>query len=402
MSDFGFYERKKQTTSIKSMAIHFTKEEFSERKFKVVTELKKQNLDALLMFKQESMYWLTGYDSFGYVFFQCLILTSKGDLILLTRAPDLRQAQNTSVIENIRIWVDSEKSNPSNELKNILSELNLKKSKLGVEYDSYGLTGNNAIKLNNSLKNFSTLHDKSELVSKLRIIKSSKEIKYVRKAAELADKALDEVWKNAKTGVYEGKILAEMQKVIFEGGGDYPANEFIVGSGHNALLCRYQAEKRILSNPDQLTIEWAGTFKHYHSAMMRTIPIGKANPKHYKMYEACLEALTVCEKKLVPGNTVGEVFETHAKTLDDFGYNKSRMNACGYSLGATFSPNWMDTPPMIFAGNPLILKPGMVFFMHMILMDSENQLAMNLGETYLLTEKENERLGKQKLDLIVL
>ena len=161
MSDFGFYERKKQTTSIKSMAIHFTKEEFSERKFKVVTELKKQNLDALLMFKQESMYWLTGYDSFGYVFFQCLILTSKGDLILLTRAPDLRQAQNTSVIENIRIWVDSEKSNPSNELKNILSELNLKKSKLGVEYDSYGLTGKNAIKLNNSWKNFSTLHDKS-------------------------------------------------------------------------------------------------------------------------------------------------------------------------------------------------------------------------------------------------
>ena len=57
---------------------------------------------------------------------------------------------------------------------------------------------------------------------------------------------------------------------------------------------------------------------------------------------------------------------------------------------------------MIFAGNPLILKPGMVFFMHMILMDSENQLAMNLGETYLVTEKANERLGKKKLDLVVL
>ena len=66
------------------------------------------------------------------------------------------------------------------------------------------------------------------------------------------------------------------------------------------------------------------------------------------------------------------------------------------------STNKMDTPSMIFADNPLILQPGMVFFMHMILMDSENQLAMNLGETYLVTEKGNERLGKQKLDLIVL
>ena len=38
-----------------------------------------------------------------------------------------------------------------------------------------------------------------------------------------------------------------MQKVIYEGGRDYPANEFIIGSGHNALLCRYQAEKRKLA-----------------------------------------------------------------------------------------------------------------------------------------------------------
>ena len=236
------------------MTIHFTKEEFSERKYKVINELRKQKLDALIMFKQESMYWLTGYDTFGYVFFQSLILTSKGDLILLTRAPDLRQAQNTSIIKDIRIWIDKEKSNPSNELKNILSELNLEKANLGIEYEAYGLTGRNTIRLNDTLKNFATLNDKSELISKLRVIKSSQEITYIRKAAQLADSALDEVWKNTKAGVSEAKILADMQKVIFEGGGDYPANEFIIGSGHNALLCRYQSEKRILSNPDQLTI----------------------------------------------------------------------------------------------------------------------------------------------------
>ena len=137
------------------MALHFTKEEFTLRKSKVVTELKKQNLDALLMFKQESMYWLTGYDTFGYVFFQSLILTSKGDIVLLTRAPDLRQAQNTSIIKDIKIWIDNEKANPTDDLKKILSELNLEKSNLGIEYDAYGLTGKNAIQLNSSLKNFS-------------------------------------------------------------------------------------------------------------------------------------------------------------------------------------------------------------------------------------------------------
>jgi len=383
------------------MALHFSKEEFSNRKSSILRSMKEQKLDALLMFRQESMYWLTGYDTFGYVFFQTLILDQKGNVVLLTRAPDLRQAQNTSNIEDIRIWVDKDGSNPTDELKVILNELSLKRKKIGIEYEAYGMTGRNALRLNKSLENYCNVEDQSELITKLRAVKSKEEIVYVKKAAVLADKALDEAWKYTKAGVNEGKILAEMQRIVFEGGGDYPANEYIIGSGHNALLCRYQSEKRNLSSEDQLSIEWAGTYKHYHSAMFRTIPIGKANPKHIKMHEACFETLTNCEKKLTPGNTVGEVFDTHAKTFDNLGYKTSRMNACGYSLGSTFSPNWMDWP-MLYTGNPYVIQPGNVFFMHMILMDSVNELAMNLGETYLVTENGNERLGKQKLDLVVL
>ena len=91
------------------MGLHFSKTEFSTRKNKVLVEMKKQNIDALLMFRQESMYWLTGYDTFGYVFFQSLVLDQSGNVILLTRAPDLRQAQNTSNINDIRIWVDCDR-----------------------------------------------------------------------------------------------------------------------------------------------------------------------------------------------------------------------------------------------------------------------------------------------------
>jgi Xaa-Pro dipeptidase len=177
------------------MGLYFTKKEFAERKSKVIKQLENEGLDALLMFRQESMYWLTGYDTFGFVFFQCLVLTKKGEIILLTRAPDLRQAQNTSIIKDIRIWVDKDNSNPVKELKNILSELGLEKSNLGVEYESYGLTGRNAITLNNSLKNFAILKDKSELISYLRVIKSPTEVVYVQKAANLADKAMEAAWK---------------------------------------------------------------------------------------------------------------------------------------------------------------------------------------------------------------
>ena len=66
------------------MGLHFSKEEFKSRKSKVLKSMKEEKIDALLMFRQESMYWLTGYDTFGYVFFQTLILDQKGNIILLT------------------------------------------------------------------------------------------------------------------------------------------------------------------------------------------------------------------------------------------------------------------------------------------------------------------------------
>ena len=109
------------------MSLHFTEQEFEFRKNNIINSMKEKDLDALLLFRQESMYWLTGYDTFGYVFFQCLVLTSSGNKILLTRAPDLRQAQNTSNIKDIRIWVDKNNNNPVDELKSILKGIEFRK-----------------------------------------------------------------------------------------------------------------------------------------------------------------------------------------------------------------------------------------------------------------------------------
>ncbi len=64
----------------------------------------------------------------------------------------------------------------------------------------------------------------------LRLIKSPAEIAYVEKAASLADDALDAALPLIRPGGDEADILAAMQGAVFAGGGDYPANEFIIGS----------------------------------------------------------------------------------------------------------------------------------------------------------------------------
>ena len=133
------------------MALHFTRAEFEARKTQTLAAMEKAGLDGLLMFRQESMFWLTGYDTFGFCFFQCLYLGSDGKVVLLTRAPDLRQAQNTSTIEDIRIWVDRDGATPADDLRDVLEEAGARGKRLGVEYDAYGLNARNGKRLDAAL-----------------------------------------------------------------------------------------------------------------------------------------------------------------------------------------------------------------------------------------------------------
>ena len=76
------------------------------------------------------------------------------------------------------------------------------------------------------------------------------------------------------------------------------------------------------------------------------------------------------------------------------------MNATGYSLGTTFAPNWMDWP-MFYHGNSVEAVPGMVFFIHIIIFDAENGLAMTHGRTSEVTETGARPLSKATLDFVV-
>src|SRR5690606_7697911 len=253
------------------MALHFERSEFDARRDRLMIEMADKKLDALLLFAQESMYWLTGYDTFGFCFFQCLVVKLDGSMTLLTRSADLRQARHTSTLENIVVWTDRDNANPTVDLRNLLNDLGLLGARIGVEYDTHGLTAFNGRRLDEQLQTFGQISDASGIISRLRLFKSPAEVKKAERAAALADDALDAALPLIKQGGDEGAILAAMQSAIFAGGGDYPANEFIIGSGADALLCRYKAGRRKLTKNDQLTLEWAGVFHHYHAPMRRTV-----------------------------------------------------------------------------------------------------------------------------------
>jgi Xaa-Pro dipeptidase len=382
------------------MAVHFTEQELASRREKVVAELQSAGLAALLIFRQESMYYLTGYDTTGYSQFQCLYLGADGKLVLLTRSADLRQARLTSVIDDIRIWMDSADSNPGQDLWQILEEQGCSGHRLGVELEAWCLTGKRWEYVRAAIEGRCEYEDASELVSRLRLVKSNAELEYIRKAAALGDDALAAAQRLAKAGTPEQEVLTGMQSAVFQGGGDYPASRFIIGSGENALMVRNFSGYRTLGDNDQLQLEFGGTYRHYHSCLMRTILTGEPTEQQLAMHAACCDALQACKDAALPGSTFGDIFSAHAASLDRSGFGEHRLNACGYSLGALYPPTWMDWP-MIYKDNPVVLQPNMVIFMHMILLDWERKLAMAVGDTVLVTADGCETLTKMGTGLVV-
>ncbi|KAL3952527.1 hypothetical protein ACCO45_012470 [Purpureocillium lilacinum] len=369
-------------------ALYFSEQEFQDRRNRALELMKRENLDGFLMTKQESLYYFTGYDTFGYVFFQAMYFHNDGSMRLITRIPDLRQALYTSVLEqrDILIRSDDAGSNPVSLVPTVLKEFGIDSAskRIGYEPDSCSLTHRLGKALEAAVQGLCTLVDHSDLFTReLRIVKSEAEMRKVRKAAYLADFALVRTLKLAKPGAYEGDLWREIVGTVYEGGGDDPANENILVSGNKAVLTRYSTGKDKIER--QLTAEHAAVYKHYHACLMRTIPIGGVTKLARRMHEVNVLQMKAAMEALKPGREIGDVFEAYARVADENGFRDQRFNSCGYSLGATFSPTWMDFP-MFVRGQNVVAKAGMVFFIHIILMDKATDTASSIGQTVEVTE----------------
>jgi Xaa-Pro dipeptidase len=272
--------------------------------------------------------------------------------------------------------------------------------RIGVEYHAYGLTAQRGKMVDAAFAGFCELVDASDLVRLLRLVKSPAELVYLRRAGQLVDEACAISQRLTVPDASVGAIYGEMMSAIMRGDGDPSASRWPMGAGEEALLVRYHTAHGKVGARDQVQFEIAAAYRHYHAALMYVILTGEPDARHRRMFDACAEALDACERTLRPGNTVGQVFAAHADVLTRAGYAGHFLNACGYTMGATYPPTWMDWP-MIYAGEPQVLAPNMVFFLHMILLDSDTGLSMSLGETAVITDTGCEPISRAPRHLLV-
>ncbi|MDP0930060.1 Xaa-Pro peptidase family protein [Paracoccus onubensis] len=389
-------------STLRSAMLHFPRDEFDLRIAAARLELDRRGLDALLIFAQESHYYLTGYDTGGYKFFQSAVLTADDTPItLMTRRPDLHQARLTSIIEDIRIWWDGNNATPALDLKAILEEKGLKGRRIGVELATHGLTAANWEMLRRALDGWCTFVDASDLIGMQRMVKSPAELVFMRKAAEMADAAVTAVRGAAAPDVGENLVELAASEAVLRAGGEINLAKVILSSGPHAMLTRVASGYRTLRSGEQLTCEWAGIYRRYHAGIFRTFSIGKAPQRHKDLFQITRDSLDAMTAAARPGNPIGNIDREHRRVFDEHGYEKQRQPTAGYSVGATFPPKALpDAPPLLYADNPMIAEPGMTFFLHAVFSDQDTGDAMMLGHTILITETGHEILNKVPCDYL--
>jgi Xaa-Pro dipeptidase len=386
----------------RSVTLRFARSEHEDRIARARKAMQEKGLSALLIFAQESHYYLTGYDTSGYVFFQCGVLTANdGPKVLLTRTPDRSQAEDTSLYDDIRIWLNAEDVNPAEDLRKILAEMGLKGERVGIELATYGLTGYNYERVRVAMEGFCTLVDASEIVRTLRVRKSPAELEYVRRAGQLADAGVLAEVEVARPGISDSLITAACIHAMLAGGGDMPSGDPMVNSGPRAVYGRGLGVPRILEAQDQIMLEHAASYCRYTVVTERTVVLGTPPERQKTMFKVATDTLYEIIDFARPGRLIGELDDIHRRNLDAAGYEKYRFAACGYSLGTTFRPTWMDPPPMLYSGNRTPIETGMVLFCHVVIGDRDHGLTAATGLTFHVGDRETEILSEIPMELHV-
>ena len=206
--------------------LHFSREELAGRRAAACAKMAEQGLDGLVMFRQESMYYLTGYDTMGYTMFQALYLGADGDTALITRTADRIQSRETSVIDDIRMWYDRADATPAEDMRDMLEDKGCRGKRLGIEYHAYGLTAQRGKMVDAALDGFCETVDASDLVRLLRLVKSPAELDYTRKAGELCDLIFDVSVEGVKPGASTKAIFGQMVAAQMAAGGDPAASRY--------------------------------------------------------------------------------------------------------------------------------------------------------------------------------
>lgn len=329
----------KVESDIDTRYLYFNHEEWNRRYNEVIRKINEKKLDAVIITSTENIFYLTGFNTTGYYYFQTLVIPAEGEPFLLVRKMERLGALTQTWLkkENIFSYYDTE--DPLNILSNKLRKYK-KVKKIGYEKESALFPATHQEKLIYMIPSIEFI-DMFGLVEEIRQCKSDQEINVMKLAGKATIAGMKGGIESIKIGVCDNEIASCIYRDMFKEGGEYPACPSFVAVGERGAIGHATWNGRIVKNNDLVFLEVGGCKYRYHAPMMRTCYVGSKLPKMIKEAEELLnECLEKCMDEMKPGTIIRDVDMLSKRILNKNTFNYVYDNRLGYSVGCAFSPGW--------------------------------------------------------------
>jgi Xaa-Pro dipeptidase len=372
--------------------LNFSREEFAQRVERLRAQLRHADVDIALFDEIEAMAWLSGYGN-SENRWRCVGVPVEGDPFFLIRALDAGPCRKRSWIEDIPTFRDWE--DPFAVLRDALARRGLQGARIGLDFNSYGLTLSRFERLKAALTGAAFV-DLGPVVWELRLIKSAAEIALLRRSAAIADEAMRRTAAVCVAGASQREAARVAAASFIELGAE-PGPPGPISSGRGWDFLHAHLEDTPLTSGDTVHLELLPRVEGYSARVMRCTTVGSPAPELVRVSErlAAIQDQQIAAMRV--GAPAADVDALLREGLLREGLRESYDNITGYTLGlyAAAGPRTSDFTRIFHPGANWRIEAGMVFHMY------ASAAGASLSETVVVTSDGPERLSKLPRTLIV-
>jgi len=277
----------------------------------------------------------------------------QGDPVIVAGALEESKIKTTAPYP-VRAFTYTDSDGPVTAFREAAQALRLSKARLGVEARRMRVMELRLIEeafLNPRV-------DAAEgLFAELRMAKDAAELKLMREAVQIAERALEATLPQIKIGMTERAIAAELVVQTLRAGSDAELPFApIVAAGPNGALPHASVTDRPIQAGELLTLDWGASKDGYFADLTRTFAVGEVSDELKKIYELVKQANLAAQAAARPGLMAAEVDAAARQVIATGGYGDYFTHRVGHGLGLECHED-----PSMHGRNETSLTPGVTF-----------------------------------------
>lgn len=342
------------------MSEFFPTAEYDMRLDGLRRRLHAHHIDVALISSPENIYYLSGLSHHGFFAYHLLVVPLTGPAHLIARAMEHPTVE--ARVPHLRFTGYSDSEDPIAVTCALLRDAGFASAHIGMEKETLFLPPRIAEGIQAGLPD-AYWHDISGLVDDQRIVKSPREVAYVRDAAHVSDAMMTAAIDAAGAGANEREVAAEIHRAMVLAGGEPPGFSPFIRATPTIPLEHVTWRDYELQHGDMLFVELAGCVARYHAPMGRLLFVGEAPAGTRTIERICLDAFDAVVTAIRPGIRARDAYQAWQDVVDAAGFPHYRRHHCGYNVGIGFPPSWVGGNKVVGLrhDSDMLLRAGMVF-----------------------------------------